>query len=74
MEQINLKEINREIGKEVHDFLRDGRSTDLDPLKVSAVLTKIVDKINRIFFILDQLEDRTKRIQRKTKKIAKKIV
>lgn len=35
-------------GFQVHDAIRDGRSATVDPLRLSAVLQEMVDKINEL--------------------------
>ncbi len=37
-----------EKGFEIHDVIREGRSVTIDPLKLSAVLQEIKDKLNEI--------------------------
>lgn len=48
MDKIDISKIDRKLGIDTHDLLRDGRSIDLDAIKVSAVLKVIVDKLNQM--------------------------
>lgn len=53
MDKVNIKDIDRKTGIETHDLIREGRSAELDPIKVAAVLKALADAIN---FTLVDLE------------------
>ena len=42
-------------GFETHDIIREGRSATIDPLKLSAVLKEIQEKVNEIIDRLNGL-------------------
>lgn len=54
MSKFNLKNLDQKEGLKMKDVLRDGLSSDLDPLLVAALLQRIVDQVNNM---LDRLED-----------------
>jgi hypothetical protein len=55
MSIIIVDKIERKSGIDFHDYIRDGRSSDLDPIKVSAVLKQLVDSHNQIAIELEQV-------------------
>lgn len=55
MSLIDPKNLDKKSGFEFHDLVRDGRSTDLDPIKVSAVLNALVESNNQMSQQLDEM-------------------
>ena len=54
MDQIKLKPINEiKGGFDVHDIIRAGRSQELDPHKVSILLTRIIDSLNQVIVAIE---------------------
>jgi len=45
---IDVKNIDKKTGFDMHDLLRDGRSPELDPVKVSAVINALVTQVNAL--------------------------
>jgi hypothetical protein len=64
---IDIKTIDRKTGMDTHDLIRDGRSIELDPVKVAAVLKALVDEVNR----LTEEIKRVKRMVRKKVRVLK---
>jgi len=46
MNKIDLKNIDRKIGLEVFDYFRDGVSSDFDEIKISSILSSLIEKVN----------------------------
>ena len=53
IEKIEKFEADPKKGYETHDFIREGRAVEIDPLKISAVLSELKEKINEIVEVVN---------------------
>ena len=58
MKKLDFKDIKREDGLPFHDKIRDGRSIDLDHLKVSFILQELIKTVNQLVDLHESAEAR----------------
>ncbi len=54
IKKIEKFEADPKKGHEVHDTIREGRAVNIDPLKISAVLEELKEKINEVVDFLNK--------------------
>jgi hypothetical protein len=67
LKKIDIKEINRKLGFDTLDDLRNARSDDFDTAKVSAVLKTIVDSFNALLDDYLQIKEVTLKMRDRKK-------